>query len=231
MNIVPYISKLSSIKLEEHQKQAKIHLSDKYNQMRILIFITIIFISCQTKTNISFYALKDSKIQKFEKSITINEFIKKAESLKCEGYQIVAKSSELKEGDKYNFVIKTKCKFPNKMIFVHPDGIELPVYTCGGFRKYGVNLCEDESSNFKLIKEFYLNPKRRPDYPSIPKNATIKFVVDGNATVESIIPMMSEIKSMRDKIGEEKLSKEPFLLSIQTIKRDSILIKPPKPVN
>ena len=199
--------------------------------MRIIIFITIIFISCQTKTSISFYALKESKIQKLEKLITINEFIKITESLKCEGYQIVAKSSGLKEGDKYNFVIKTKCKFPKNITFVHPDGIELPVYRCNGIREYGVNLCEDESSNFKLIKEFYLNPKRRPDYPSMPKNATIKIVVAGDANVESIIPMMNEIKSMRDKIGEEKLSKEPFLLSIQTINRDSILIKPPKPVN
>ena len=199
--------------------------------MRILIFITIIFISCESNPSICFYAVKDSKIQKFEKSITINEFIKKVESLKCEGYRIVAKSRELKESNKYNFVVKTKCKFPKIPKFVHPDGIQLPIYKCNGFRKYGINLCEDESSNFKLISEFYLNPKRRPDYPNIPKNATVKFIVDESETIESIIPMISKMKSMRDKIGEEKLNREPFLLSIQTIKNDSFQIKAPKFVN
>lgn len=115
--------------------------------------------------------------------------------------------------------------------FVHPDGIQLPIYKCNGFRKYGINLCEDESSIYKLINEFYFNPKRRADYPNMPKNATVKFVVDESETIESIIPMISKMKTMRDKIGEEKLNKEPFLMSIQTIKNDSFQIKAPKSVN
>ena len=191
----------------------------------------MILMSCNTKSDLSFLAIKGTEIYSFENSITINEFILKAESLKCDGYNIVAKSLKTVDTNNIDFIIKTKCKFPKQLKFVHPDGIQLPIYRCNGFRKYGINLCEDDDSNFKLLKEFYLNPNRRPDYPTQPKNATVKFVVDESFSLESITPLINRIKSMRNKISEERLTNQPFLLSIQTIKKDSVLIKPTKIVN
>ena len=117
------------------------------------------------------------------------------------------------------------------MKIIHPDGISLPIYKCNGYRNYGIDLCEDEKLNINLIKEFYLNPKRRADFPINPKNATVKFIVNGSSTLESTVPMIEQVKSMRNKIGEVRLTKLPFLLSIQTIRKDSTLIKPPKTVN
>jgi hypothetical protein len=199
--------------------------------MRTLLFITIVLTSCNTKTEYSFLAIKETDIYRFENSISVSEFKLKTDSLKCEGYNIVAKSREQQESNNDECIIKTICKFPKQIKFDHSDGIELPIYKCNGFRKYGINLCEDDNSNFQLLKDFYLNPNRRPDYPRNPKNATIKLVVEETMSLEALVPLITRIKSMRNKIGEGKFTKEPFLLSIETLKKDSILIKPPKPVN
>ena len=201
------------------------------NQMRIIIIITIISLSCKSKSKLSFLAIKDTEVYRFENSTTVNEFILKSGSLKCDGYNIVAKSIEDIEANMNVLIIKATCKFPKQIKLVHQDGIQLPIYKCNGFRKYGINLCGDENSNFELIKEFYLNPQRRPDFPTKPNNATVKFVVDESSTLESIVPMINRIKSIRDEIGKERLAKQPFLLSIQTLKNDSVSIRPPKIVN
>ncbi len=199
--------------------------------MRTILFITIILSSCKIKPDYSFFAIKGVDIYSFDSSITINEFKIKADSLKCEGYNIVAKSTAISEPNKDDFIIKSTCKSPKQLKFVHPDGIELPIYECDGFRTYGINLCEDDDSNFELLREFYLNPKRKSDYPFNPKNATVKFVVDQTMSIESLLPLIKRIKSMRNKIGEERLTNQPFLLSIETLGKDSILIKPLKIVN
>lgn len=199
--------------------------------MRTLLFITIILTSCNTKTEYSFLAIKETDIYRFENAISVNEFKLRADSLKCEGYNIVAKSREQQESNNDECIIKTICKFPKQIKFVHPDGIELPIYECNGFRKYGISLCEDYNSNFQLLSDFYLNKNRRPDYPSKPKNATVKLVVAETMLLEALVPLILRIKSMRNKIGEEILTKEPFLISIETLREDSIFIKPPKLVN
>ena len=191
----------------------------------------MILSSCRTKPDYSFFAIKGSDIYSFEKSITVNEFKIRADSLKCEGFNIVAKSIENVDPNNDDFIIKSTCKLPKQLKFVHPDGIELPIYECGGFRSYGINLCEHDDSIFELLREFYLNPKRRPDYPINPKNATVKFIVEGTMSIEALIPLIKRIKTMRNKIGEDRLTNQPFLLSIQTLRKDSILIKPPKLVN
>lgn len=187
--------------------------------------------SCNIKTEYSFLAIKDTDIYRFENSISVNEFKLKTDSLKCEGYNIVAKLREQQESNNDECIIKTICKFSKQIKFVHPDGIELPIYECNGFREYGINLCEDDSINFQLLRDFYLNPNQRPDYPSKPKNATVKLVVEETMSLEALVPLIMRIKSVRNKIGEEILTKEPFLLSIETLRKDSILIRPPKLVN
>lgn len=201
------------------------------NQVQVLLCIIVVFLACKSEPNIAFFAIKESEIYKFENSISVNEFINKAESFKCEGYNIVAKSKSTLDTTQFDFVIKTNCKYSEDMSIVHPDGIELPVYKCHGFRKYGINLCQDENSNFELIKEFYLNPNQRADYPTKPKNATVTFVVDESCKIYSVIPMINKIKKMRNKIGDTRLMGEPFLLRMRTAKEDSILYKPPKTVN
>ncbi len=199
--------------------------------MRIILLFSTLLLSCKSESSLSFLAIKEPEIYRFKNSITINDFINKAESLKCEGYNIVVKSIDNTQINDYDFIIKTICKFPKKVKLVHPDGIQLPIYKCNGFRKYGINLCEDENSNFKLLKEFYLNPKRRADYPSKPKNATVKLIIDESSTLKSITPTIKLLKSIRDEIGEERLTRQPFLLSIQTTRNDSVMITPPKIVN
>lgn len=199
--------------------------------MQSLLFVTIILASCKTKPEYSFLAIKETDIYRFEKSISVNEFKLKTDSLKCEGYTIVAKSSKQQESNNDDCIIRAICKFPKQMRLVNRDGIELPIYECNGFRKYGINLCEDDNSNFQLLRDFYLNPNRRADYPSKPQNATIKLIVEETMSLEALLPLIIRIKSIRNKIGGEILTKEPFLLSIQTLRNDSMLIKPPKLLN
>ena len=196
--------------------------------MRLLLFIIIFFIACKVDSELSFSAINDNMVYNFENSTTINEFINKADSLKCDGYRIVDNSVYIEE-DKYVYV--SRCKFPKEIKLIHYDGIELPIYYCDGFRKYGINLCENAAANFNKLEEFYLNSKSRENYPSNPKNATIKIVVAGSTTIEELIPTIKRVKSMRDKISNGKLSEFPFLFSLQSIQKDSIMIKPLKSVN
>lgn len=192
--------------------------------MRVLLFITIILSSCNTKTDYTFYAQKGIDVHRFENSITVNEFIIEAESLKCEGYEILGTSTQIGDSNKDDLIIKSTCRFPKQIKIDHSDGIELPIYECDGFRTYGINLCEHEDSNLELLREFYLNPTRRLDYPYNPQYATVRLVVEETMSIEALVPLIKRIKSMRNKLGEEGLINEPFLFSIQTLRKDSILI-------
>ena len=196
--------------------------------MRSLILITLVFITCQSKSKITFFAVNENKIQRFQNSMTVTEFIDQSRSLKCDGYNIVANTTEKLESKNFNIIVKTICKFSNQLQFIHSDGIELPIYSCNGYRSYGINLCDDQDSIYNLIEEFYLNPIKRTDYPSNPKNATVKFVVDGNSTLESIEPTITHVKLLRDRIGSEYLTKQPFVIHIQSIENDTLLNRAPE---
>ena len=196
--------------------------------MRSLILITLVFITCQSKSKITFFAVNENKIQRFQNSMTVNEFIDQSRSWKCNGYNIVANTSDKLESKNFNIIIKSICKFSNQLQFIHYDGVELPIFSCNGYRSYGINLCDDQDSIYNMIEEFYLNPVNRPDYPSNPKNATVKFVVDGKSTLESLEPTINHVKLLRDRIGSEYLANQPFLINIQTIENDTFTFRAPE---
>jgi len=192
--------------------------------MRLILLIVILFISCKSKTDLIFYAIKDGDFLKIESSLTIDEFIKKSGSLDCQGYRIIGSTQEIKTIKRNEFIIFNSC--PNKIIDY--DGIQLPIYSCNGFRKYGINLCDDCDLNIEQLSEFYLNPKRRADYPSKPNKAILKIIVDENRTAKSIFPIIKKLKTMRNQIGDNQLSELPLLFSLQTIQKDTIEIQLPE---
>jgi len=197
--------------------------------MNKLIFaIALLFISCKSNNDMVFYATNGHNIFTIDNSVSVSRFINKVDSLKCEGFVIVSKSKEINDGSSNKFQMDAKCKFPDKIKFTHHDGIQLPIYNCNGFREYGINLCEEYNLNIKKLSEFYLNPQKRADYPRISKNAILKIVVDEKITFSAIIPTIKKLKYMRDQLDNESLRSIPFLFSLQTIQRDSILIKPPQ---
>ena len=193
--------------------------------MRNLLFLIPLFIACKSKPDLYYYAVKGDEIHTFENSMTIKEYIPDAELFAYSDYNLVAQSTRHSGSNHYDYKIEINCKFPRVMKTTHRDGILFPVYQCRRYRKYGMNLCQNPKSNFKKIKEFYLNPNRRNDYPYSSKNATIKFVVNESKTLGSISPMINQVKTMRDKISDPQLKDAPFLMSLLTTQRDSNLLR------
>lgn len=183
----------------------------------------LLLIGCWPNSDIKFRALNDSSIYEFENSISVKEFIRKTDSLKCNGYRIVGNSEDV------NYLVFSKCKYSNQKIDY--DGIQMPIYNCNGFRKYGINLCEDSTTNYNKLKEFYLNPQRREDYPTKPENAILKLVFEESMTIKSVIPTIKSVKSMRDHLQNRSLSNLPFIFSFETVQSDSMTTKFPKPID
>jgi len=195
--------------------------------MRFILLISIFFISCNSKTDLNFYAIKNGNSLKIESSLTIKEFIKKSDSLDCKGYRVIGSTQEIKDIKDNEFITFNSC--PNKIVCY--DGIRLPIYYCNGFKKYGINLCDDYNLNIEQLREFYINPKGKSDYPSKPNKAILKVIVDEHSTVESIIPIIKKLKIMKNQIGNDQLSKLPLLFSFQTIQKDTIDFQPLKSTN
>jgi|GEM_PF-4624923 len=193
--------------------------------MRALLVLTILFIGCESNNKLNIYGEKEDEILNFENSIPIKNFLVKVDSLSCQDFKVFGNLSNIE------FKILNRCKFSKMVKFISLDGITMPIYQCNGFRIYGINLCEKNQLNLSKFKEFYLNPKKREDYPKSPKNAIFKIVVDEGETIQSIKNSLKFIDSMREKIQNENLSNLPIAIIIETIQRDSNLTKAPKQLN
>jgi len=154
--------------------------------IRLTLIIVLIIVSCKNETDLIFSAVKENISLNIEGNLAIDELIKKSNDLKCDDFRIVANSLQNIDLNKSEFVLFAKC--PNRII--HHDGIQMPIYECNGFRDHGINLCDDYMTNIEKLKEFYINPKKRTYYPSNPRRAIVKIIVDESQTLNSIIPLI-----------------------------------------
>ncbi len=191
--------------------------------MRLIFLVTLFFISCKPNPEISFIATKNNDVFEIENSLSIKQFLEIADSLACDGYKITGNTLDSKE--EYVQYWKPDC---DKSKISHYRQNELPVYACNGYREYGINLCENQKSNFNKMREFYLNPQKRFDFPLNPQTIRVKIVAEETETINSIIPSLIEIKSMRDKIDNGNLAYLPLLFRFENAWRDSLVYGAPE---
>ena len=183
--------------------------------------LILTLISCQSESQIQFFAIKGDEIIKFSNLITIEEFSNRSNELVCSGFRIVVHDHTELNSQVENFRYFASCE--NKTS--HQDAIQLPIYKCNGFRKYGINLCDKNNLNLETLSEFYLNPNRRPDYPSKPKNAILRIIVDEKGTIEDVYPILARVQNMIYKVKDEEIYTHPILFTLNTIQKDSILLR------
>ena len=186
-----------------------------------LIILTLL--SCQTKSEIKFFAIKGNEIIELNNSFTIEEFKEETIELIYSGFRIVGQTENPSNSKREGFQYYATC---SKKIESH-GAIQLPIYECNGFRKYGLNLCNENDIILEVLREFYLNPKRRPDYPSKPKNAIINIISDKNDSLKEMEQIFVKLQEIIEEIKVNEIHDIPIKFTLSTLQQDSFLI--PKP--
>lgn len=186
-----------------------------------LIILTLL--SCRTKLEIKFFAIKGNEIIELNNSLTIEEFKEETIELICSGYRIVGQTENPTNNKRESFQYYATC---NNKIESH-GATQLPIYECNGFRKYGLNLCTENDLILKVLREFYLNPKRRPDYPSKPKNAIINIISDKNDSIKEMEQIFVKLQYIIEEIKENEINDIPIKFTLNTLQQDSFLFSKP----
>ncbi len=193
--------------------------------MRVIPFILIFLTSCKQPTELLLFATDGSDLIYFNHDSKITEFIEIIDPLDCQGFKTHAKViGNIEEYNPFDFKIHASCRSSGVNKFSHRRAMDMRVYLCNVRNEFAFNLCENDSKSLKLFKEYYLNPKRRVDYPKQPSKAIFKLILDDDKTIQSLVEVLRQIQAMEDRIDNDILDNIPMQVTVTTTHLDSVSI-------
>lgn len=186
-------------------------------------FVIALFVSCNHP--IEMYLVKGETRIEYDPSYSFKRIVEYIDSVSCYEYKLEAYKPDQSIKDSRRILFVENCTTAQYCF----KSIELPVYECDGFRKYGINLCDEDSITTQKLKDFVLNPKGREDYPNNPLKAVIKIVLEDDKDIDDLKYVLTDLLGKYEKFAIDKYNDIPIIVHLETIEEDTTFFRLPKP--